>query len=129
MDVMSVFDVSCLAPGDFEEVYLFVLKYLQKAQRDGLLALDEAGDDRSLPLIFRKGLRMVVDGLPPDKLLSRLSEQILKTKDVRDQTLGALYMQGLYSIQQGESSSVLKMRMAAPLGIEAMAAVIEEKDR
>ncbi len=126
MDVMSAFDAGALGPDDFNKAYALVLNYHHKARREGVLSLDGPSQDRTLPLVFRKGLGMVADGTDPSEVLSRLSTLILKASDPGEIALGVLYMQGIYSLQRGESMAVLKMRMAAPLGIEAMAGIIEE---
>lgn len=86
------------------------------ARREGLLALDDL-IDKGYDAFMSLGLRLIVDGTPPDSV-----EEILKSRIYfGDRTGKALLEQfliyeGILSIQEGENPHLLKTKLLALLG-------------
>ena len=129
INTMELFESSALNQKDFEVFYTQAQLLFRYARESGLLALDESSKNPALPAIFRKGLEMVMSGKKPANIKSLLTEMILTHRgNPREYAMGVLYLQSILCLQRGENEILLKMRLAALIGIETLNDVIYELD-
>ncbi|GHT69808.1 hypothetical protein FACS1894110_20010 [Spirochaetia bacterium] len=106
---------------EFVHCYYYIVRksveYSEKARREGLLALEEWLDDMGNNDLFKAGLRMVLDGTDYEAVQYLLSNLVEREHDPYRRILKQVQAEAIYSIQAGDSTSHLLLRLNSMVDI------------
>ena len=94
-----------------------IFRFSEKARREGLLALEEEMDSIS-DGFFLEGIRLVTDGTDWAVIRELLAFKVEREQDYYTKKLKEIAMEGILSIQNGDSSPQLGLMLAAMVNIK-----------
>jgi Leucine-rich repeat (LRR) protein/flagellar motor component MotA len=94
-----------------------IFRFTEKAQREGLLALEDELDDLSDDF-FKTGIRLVVDGTDGAVIQDLLTLKIEREHDYYIKKLMETAMEGILGIQAGERLCQIGIRLASMVDIK-----------
>ena len=94
-----------------------IFKFLDKARREGILALEEELEYISEGF-FRDGLRLLVDGTDGEIIRYILTLRIEHERDNYIKKLMEIAMEGILCIQNGDNICITCLRLAVPVDIK-----------
>jgi flagellar motor component MotA len=97
-----------------------IVKVRNEASSMGLLVIESFAENEEFPEFFRIGLKMIADGTDPDEVFRVLFEKLESdAEDAKKTMKNALYLQGVLSIQEGESPELTASRIGVLMGVSS----------
>lgn len=107
--------------GDVEETIKAILICAKMARREGLLSLDEmVGHSPEVPLLFRIGTQLIVDGTDVETVAAILTG-LAEAEGLQGETAAEakITVTGILGIQMGENPRIIAQKCSAHLGLQA----------
>jgi len=94
-----------------------ILKFSEKARREGLLALEDEAEDLS-DGIFKEGIRLVIDGTDVEIIRELFTLKIEREHDYYRKKLLEIALEGIAGIKNGERIMCIALRLASMVTIK-----------